>query len=270
LGRNSVLQLCCAALLATRGPDALTVRLQPRTNEAFDAYVRSTGERFERRLRQGLFLWVDESAERKRQVLNGKILAEPLVGRGDIAVPDGLIHDWIGAAFIPGVTLSKTLAMVEDYDHHAEAYKPEVLASRLISRHDDDFHISMRLLKKQILTVVLDTEHEVQYRKVDDERWYSRSRTLRIAEVLDPGTNTERLLPPGVGHGFLWRLNSYWKFAERDGGVYIECEPISLTRDVPTGLGWIINPIIRSFPRDSLINSLRKTRAAVQQAPGSH
>lgn len=265
MGRHRVLELCCVALFATAGPDALTVRLQPSTNDAFEAYLRAAGQRFDRRLHVGPFLWVDESAERKRQVLAGKIVAEPLVGRGDVAVPDGLIHDWIGAAFIPGATLTKTLAFVEDYDHHAQVYKPEVLASRLLSRHEDDFRIHMRLLKKQIVTVVLDTEHEVQYRKVDNRRWYSRSRTLRIVEVQDPGTSRERLLPPGVGHGFLWRLDSFWKFAERDGGVYIECEPISLTRDVPSGLGWIINPIIRSFPKDSVTNSLRKTRAALQQ-----
>ena len=38
---------------------------------------------------------------------------------------------------------------------------------------------------------------------------------------------------------------------------------ISLSRDVPTGLGWIINPIIRSLPRESLSNTLRETRQAL-------
>jgi hypothetical protein len=75
-----------------------------------------------------------------------------------------------------------------------------------------------------------------------------------------------RELPPGQDHGFLWRLNSYWRFEERDGGVYVECEAISLTRNVPLGLGWLVNPIIRSLPRESLANTLWATREAVQGA----
>lgn len=241
----------------------MTVQLQPRTVAAFDEYMRGADARFQRQLKEGPFLWVDASPERKRQVLSGKTLAAPQSERGDKDVPDGLIHDWIGAAFVPGTTLKKTLAMMQDYNHHVEIYKPELMRSRLISREDDRFHIYQRLLKKQILTVVLDAEHEVQYRKVTDDRWYSRSHATRIAEVQNPGENSEHLLPPGNDHGFLWRLDTYWRFAERDGGVYIECEAISLTRDVPAGLGWIINPIIRSLPKESMVNTLTKTRAAL-------
>jgi hypothetical protein len=61
----------------------------------------------------------------------------------------------------------------------------------------------------------------------------------------------------------LWKLNSYWRFEERDGGTWLECEAISLTRDVPTGLGWIVLPIIRDLPKQSLENTLRSTRAAL-------
>lgn len=258
-----MLPVCCAALFAPLAADVMTVQLQPGTVEAFDAYMRGADERFQRQLREGPFLWVDASPERKRQVLSGKVIAEAYNGRGEIPVPDGLIHDWIGAAFVPGTTIAKTLAMVQDYNHHAEIYKPEQLASRLISRHGEDFHIYMRLLKRQILTVVLDTEHDVHYTKVNETEWYSRSRTTRIAEVENPGEPNEHAMAPGTGHGFLWRLDTYWRFAERDGGVYIECEAISLTRDVPTGLGWIINPIIRSLPRESMVNTLRQTKAAL-------
>jgi hypothetical protein len=224
--------------------------------------MRAADARFDKELRDGPFLWVDASPDRKKQVLAGKILAERVSGP-DATVPDGLIHDWIGAAFIPGTTVAQTIRMVEDYDHHKDIYKPEVMRSKLISRDGDDFKVYLRLLKKQILTVVLDTDHDVHYARLDDTHWYSRSRSTRIAEVVNPGSPNEHLLPPGNDHGFLWRLNSYWRFAERDGGVYIECEAISLTRDVPTGLGWLINPIIKSLPKDSLTNTLRETRQAL-------
>jgi hypothetical protein len=258
-----MLQGCCAVVLAAFVPDVMTVQLQPRTVAAFDDYMRVADARFNRQLKDGPFLWVDASPDRKRQVLAGKVIAQPQGGRGDRDVPDGLIHDWIGAAFIPGTTIAKTLLLVEDYNHHAELYKPELLRSRLVSREDDTFHIDQRILKKQIVTVVLDVEHEVHYTKVDDNRWYSQSRATRISEVQNPDEKDEHLLPPGNDHGFLWRLDTYWRFAEGDGGVYIECEAISLTRDVPTGLGWIINPIIRSLPKESMVNTLTKTKAAL-------
>jgi hypothetical protein len=267
LFRLAVFPICLTVLTAAAMPDVMTVQLQPRTVEAFDAYKRAADTRFEQQLKDGPFLWVDAVPDRKRQVLSGKILAEPQGGQGDRDVPDGLIHDWTGAVFIPGTTLAKTLAFVEDYDRHAEVYKPELLRSRLVSREDNTFHIYQRLLKKQILTVVLDAEHEVQYTKIADDRWYSRSHTTRIAEVQNPGAKDERSLPPGRDHGFLWRLDTYWKFAERDGGVYVECEAISLTRDVPTGLGWIVNPIVRSLPRESLTNTMRETKAALSSKP---
>ena len=179
---------------------------------------------------------------------------------------DGLVHDWSGCVFIPGATLERTLALVQDYDHHKDVYRPEVIDSKLLSRNGGDFRIYLRLLKKKVITVVLSTEHEVHYTKVDATRVNSRSYTTKIAEVEDAGKPGERELPPGKGHGFLWRLHSYWRFEERDGGLYLECQAVSLTRDVPTGLGWMIEPIIRNVPKESLTNTLRATRDALVKA----
>lgn len=177
-------------------------------------------------------------------------------------VPDGLIHDWVGAVFIPGTTLEKTLALVQDYDSHKNIYA-EVIDSKLLHRDGNEFKVYLRLRKKKVLTVVMNTEHDVRYYPVDPTRWRSRSYSTRIAEVANPGEPNEHELPPGTGQGFLWRLYSYWRFQERDGGVYVECEAISLTRDVPTGLGWLVVPIIRNLPRESLVNTLGATRAAL-------
>jgi len=174
------------------------------------------------------------------------------------------VHDWVGSVFLPGATLERTLAMGRDYDHHKDVYKPEVIDSRVISHTGNDFHIYLRLLKKKVITVVLNSEHEVKYTPLDKTRWRSVSRTTKIAEVEKAGKPEEREKPPGTGEGFLWRLNSYWRFEERDGGTWLECEAISLTRDVPIGLGWIVEPIIRDLPKESLANTLRSTRAALR------
>jgi hypothetical protein len=247
-------------------PDGIKVELKPATVEAFDAYVLSAEVRFDKEVRSDRFLWVDRAPLRRQQVRAGKLLAEPFDGKGDIRISAGLIHHWVGAVFLPGVTLDRTLALLEDYDNDKRTYKPEVVDSKLLSRKGDDYSVYLRLLKKQVLTVVLNSEYRVHYTRVDDTRQYSKSFSTRIAELESPGEPGEREMPVGNDHGFLWRLDSFWRFEERDGGVYLECEAISLTRDVPIGLGWLINPIIRTLPRESLMSTLRETRQAL--APG--
>jgi hypothetical protein len=57
----------------------------------------------------------------------------------------------------------------------------------------------------------------------------------------------------------LWRLNTYWRLLERDGGTYLQCESISLSRGIPTGLGWLVGPFVTSIPRESLAFTLETT-----------
>ena len=171
----------------------------------------------------------------------------------------------MGCAFIPGATLAQTLAQVQNYDRHKDIYKPEVIDSRLISHSGNDYKIYLRLLKKKVITVVLNTEHSVRYFPISPTRARSYSYTTRISEVENAGKADEREQPPGTGHGFLWRLDSFWRFEERDGGVYIECQAVSLTRDVPAGLGWLIEPIIRNLPRESLASTLKATRSVLEK-----
>ena len=256
--------LVVPVLLFAGLPEATKVDLKPETVQAYDRYVRSAEARIDARRGSPAFLWTDSTPVQQAHVRAGDVLAEPWSGDGDVEIPDGLIHDWIGAVFIPGVTLEKTLRLVEDYNSHKRIYKPEVIDSRILTENGNDFQVYMRLLKKKVVTVVLDTRHQVRYTPLSPTRCSSRSYSTRIAEVENPGTPKERELPPGHDHGFLWRLNSYWRFEERDGGVYVECEAISLTRAVPTGLGWLINPVIRALPRESLANTLRATRDALK------
>jgi hypothetical protein len=243
---------------------AKPTRLKPPTLRAFEAYIREAEAEMKRTLAgSGSFLWCEGSSQRAQQIRAGQIVAQFVSGKGPVKAPNGLIHDWIGAAFLPGTSVQETLALIQNYDNHKNIYKPEVIDSKLISRHQNDFQIYLRLLKKKIMTVVLDTDHDVHYRAVDPARWTCRSCTTRIAEVENAGTPKEIVVPPDTGYGFLWRLNSYWRFQERDGGVYLECRAISLTRNVPLGLGWIIEPIIQKLPKESLIKTIECTRVAL-------
>ena len=267
-----------AILLALQLPAApsgevTNVELKPATVQAFNRYVQLTEARISGEVSAPeKFLYVDGlPPERRSQALAALQRGEVVYGaasnhgpfRSDYRGAGGLIHHWLGVVFVPGATLQQTLALMEDYNHHQDIYRPEVVRSRLLSRQDNDFKIFYRLRKKKVITVTLDTNHDVHYFPVDSKRWYSRSYSTRIAEVVDADTPHEREKPAGHDAGFLWRINSYWKFEEKDGGMYIECESISLTRDIPRGLGWLIKPFITGIPKDSLQMTMGSTRAAL-------
>jgi len=240
------------------------IELKPETSLAYEMHLASVDSAVERiRGEDRQFLWADAWPERLAQLRNGTTIAELYSGKRPIPVPDGLIHDWIGALCIPGVTIEKTLAVVQDYDNHKNTYQPEVIGSKLIGRQENDFQIYLRLRKKKIITVILDTYRDVRYLSINSKRWVCHSRTTRISEVEDAGKSTERIRPPDNGYGFLWRLSSYWRFEERDDNTFVECRAVSLTRDVPKALAWIIEPIILKLPRESLRATLESTRRAL-------
>lgn len=237
------------------------------TTAAFDHYIAgSEGRILQQRSSAASFLSVDQLPTSQRSETISRLHRGEIViqNRAELPeIPDGLIHDWTGTVFIPNATVAQVLDLVRDYDHLTRYYSPDVMQSHLISHHDDDFHIFMRLHKKKIVTVILDTEYEVHYAALDPAHQYSLSRSTRVSEIADPGTPNEHPVPAGHDHGFMWRLNSYWAFEQVGDGVLLECEAISLTRDVPTGLGWLIGPFIQSIPRESLRFTLNATRAAL-------
>ncbi|MCW5968150.1 MAG: hypothetical protein KIT57_06525 [Blastocatellales bacterium] len=259
--------ILAALLLGMGGSDGVFVGdLKPNTVAAFDRYAGARESQIGGEIRDaGRFLWVDHLPEAARQKAYADMRAGGIVidqgKRTD--VPDGLVHHWTGAGFIPGATLQQTLALIQDYDNHARHYHPDVIASKLIARNANNFRINLRFRKTKVITVVLDTVHEVTYTQLDSSRVASSAHTTRISEVEDAGTPEEKLLPPGRDSGFLWKMNTYWRFAERDGGTYVQCETISLTRSVPFGLGWIVNRFVNSVPQEGLTFTLERTRARV-------
>jgi len=254
-------------------PEVLSVELRPPTVEAFERYVKATEVRIEKELsRSENFLYVDGLPEPRRaqvraMLQRGEILMEPLKTRDasgrEMKAPDALIHHWIGAVFIPGASLRQTLDLVQDYDRHQEIYKPEVIRSRLLQRNGNDFKVYYRWRKKKVITVTLNSDHDLHYFPVDATHCHSRSYSTRIAEVADADKPSEHEKPVGNDGGFLWRIDSYWRFVERDGGVYVECESISLTRDIPALLKWLIGPFVTGIPRESLQMTMGSTRSAL-------
>ncbi len=252
----------CVGLMAV---PAAAADLEPRTVAAFDRYVAAT-EAEAAAARQ--FLAIDALAAAERRAALARLRRGELVverpqttpGGTPIEIPSGLVHHWRGTAFIPDATVAQAVALLQDYDRHAEIYRPNVARSRTLSKDGDVYRVYLRFFMKKGITVVVNSEHEARFSSSAPDRAQSRIHSLRIAEVEDPDTPREREMPVGRDGGYLWRLNTYWRFLERDGGTYIQCEAISLTRAIPFGLGWLVEPFVTSIPRESLSFTLETTR----------
>jgi hypothetical protein len=269
--RLMVLLVSLCLFCAVPGRSVAT-QLKPETRAAFARYVHLTDKRNGEELKNAkLFLWIDTlpDNERKRAydlLASGGVDIAPLetldAGK-KIPCPGGMIHHWIGTVFIPGATLDSVLRVLQDYNHHEKYYRPDVERSRIEARDGDHFRVFLRFRRKKIVTVVLDTLHDIQYYGDAPDRAHSRSSAVRIAQVNNAGESDEREKPPGDDDGFLWGMETWWRMQEKNGGVYVQSEVVSLTRDIPTGLGWLIGPFVTSIPRESLTFTLLATRRAV-------
>ena len=271
LCRNVFAVLLCLLGLRAGGSAA---ELKPATTAAFDSYVAATQARFANELRPGgTFLYVDGlPADTKKssyeQLKQGEILVERLETKAPgvrAAVPDGIVHHWVGLVFVPGVTLASTLPVVQDYNQRAELYKPDVIASRVLRHEGGDFKIFLRLYQKRFTTVVFNSEYDIHWGQADAGRIYSNNISTRIAEVKNADQPEGEENPVGSGRGYLWRHNTYWRFEEKDGGVYVQCEVLSLTRNIPLGLGWLLRPLASSIPKQSMNRALGRTRQVILQ-----
>jgi hypothetical protein len=239
--------------------------LHPATITAFNRYVTLTEA-------QGASptpaLWIDTLSPTRQPGVQSRLRAGTAVierlrtsdNGVDIDVPDGLIHHWVGTVFIPGRSADDALKLLQDFNRHADLYAPAVQRSRVLSRQGDDFTVFLRFYQKKGITVVVNSDHEARFVRVAPGQVRSRIISTRIQEVEDAGGPDEREKPVGRDGGYLWRLNTYWRFVERAGGVYVQCESVTLTRDIPFGLNWLIGPFVTSIPRESLAFTLDTTR----------
>ena len=233
------------------------VQLAPRTDRQFTTYQQTAEAKMD---------W-----QAHLSPAPGEVLIAAGAGTAVSGVEGGMIHDWRAATIVPGGSVAQALAVLQDYANYKNIYASEIADSKLLSHEGNTYRAYLRLIKKKVLTVVLDSEYEVEYRPLGNgrespNRWAILSRSTRFSEV----SNGEEL-PPGTGHGFLWRLNSYWLIEPRDGGVYLECRSISLSRDIPLVFEWIIKPMVTSVPRESLRGLMNATAHALadQHAPVS-
>ncbi len=258
--------MACMVLAAA---DAAAAELKPQTVRAFDRYVALTEERMRAEVEgRSPFLWLDRlDAPERDDVLarlrSGEVVIERIRtrdGRDEVDIPSGMVHHWIGTVLIPGVTLDRTIAMVQDYDRYPEVYAPDVQAAEVRVREGNRFEVYLRLYTKKVMTWVAETEHAVEFLPVGDDRMHVPSRSTRILEIEHPDTPRERTKPEGNDRGFAWRLNNYCSFEERDEGTLMQCESITLTRGIPFLLGVVVRPFVTGVPREKLTLALEAAR----------
>lgn len=264
-------------LVAMFAPVANAAELQPRTTDAWIIYVEATEKRIREELASdGGFLVQDfdpNGAAVRSELVDGAIYITEMTSRGDdgskIQVPGGAIHHWRGGIFIPGLSLNDVLHGVQS-PLRQEDLQEDVLESRVLERTPDQVKVFLKLRRKKFVTVHYNTEHVMQHVRHEPARASSRSVATKIAELDQVGMPNESEKPIGNDSGFLWRLNSYWRYEEVPGGVIVECESISLSRGVPSVVRWLVAPMIRSAARESMertLTSMRGRLLAAVEAP---
>ena len=195
------------------------------------------------------------------RLLKGELIIEKLTPEKEAELPGAMLHDWRGTAFIRGATVADFERLMKDYEAYPQIFSPQVMEAKILKKEEGGdphhFTVLMRVRQHHVITVVLDTTYDVNFGQLDAQHVYSISRSTHISEISSAGTAKEHALSGGEEHGFLWHLNTYWSCEQRDGGIYVQIESVSLTRSIPTGLGWVIRPFVESVPRESLEFTLR-------------
>lgn len=243
--------------------------LNPKAVEAWNRYVGLTEARIEQELQSPAGFLVQDfqpperAAKDRAAALSGEVIVAQMETKdlnGDsIHVPDGMIHHWRGTVFIPNVSLAEIISRVRNPGIN-EHKQEDVLESRVLARDEDSMRIYLKLVRSKIVTVTYNTEHLVHYRRHGEHRVSSHSTATRIAELENANTVEEKEKPIGVDHGFLWRLDSYWRYEQVNGGVLVECESVSLSRTIPSFIKPLVMPIVKSVARESMERTLDAMR----------
>ena len=218
---------------------------KPQTQHDFDCYVRAAEARME--ARKAFVLADADGALNTQLVRDRSVQTMAANGSNPHKIPGGQLYDWIGAVFIPGTSMEKLIRMLQDYDHRP-AYFPETIgSSKLLCRTGEErFGYAMRLKEP----AVIDVESDVSWERVDPHRWRCRSYSTKVTEV-------------GKDHGYLRQLDSYWRFAEAGGGVYVESETITLSDEFGAFTRALGSALMGINPEKSLKHSLAAMRDSV-------
>jgi hypothetical protein len=266
--KRRFLTLVRAGLLLFAAPHPLLGQPTPAAVAAFDAYSQGVELRLARQHQSRNAFLASASSNPTSESIRlrrGELIIEQLTPSTAAEISGSLLHHWRGTAFVPGAKAADFERLMQNFQAYPQHFSPQVLQARLIAQNGDRMQGWMRVRQQHVITVVMDTTYNITYGRSDKQHGYSASRSTRIAEIDSLGTSSERALNANEEHGFLWRLNTYWSYEEKDSGLYLQIEAVSLTRSIPHGLGWVVRPYVESVPRDSLEFTLRSTCNALRK-----
>jgi putative flippase GtrA len=255
-----------AAALVFIMPPSADAGQEPQTTQGWNAYQATLDSRYEAANATSTGFIHDRSASKnwRERIRRDGVL---ITSVDPPSIPGGKIHHWVGAVWVPGLTVQQVIDRLESGAGTESRSYEDVLASKLLERDGDRLRVFMKLQRHAIITVTYNTEHLVEYRRLGPSRASMRSVATRIAELEHADEPDAREKPPGRDSGFLWRLVAYWRYEEADGGVLVECESVSLSRPVPFVLRPIASPIVDRIARESLERTLTSLRRSLSNGP---
>jgi len=262
------MSVICGLLLLMGAPRLLMGEPTPAAVSAFNSYSKALESRLAQQHRSpNTFLAppATDPEDVKMRLRKGELIIEKLTPSTEPNFSGALLHHWRGTAFAPGAKAADFERLVRDFNSYPQHFSPQVLQAKVLTPGGDRMQAWMRVRQPHVITVVMDTTYDITFGQLDGRHGYSVSESTRIAEIEAEGTGAERTLSANEEHGFLWRLNTYWSYAEQDGGLYLQIEAVSLTRSIPRGVGWAVQPYVESIPRESLEFTLRSACNALRR-----
>jgi hypothetical protein len=255
-----------AILLVLLAPaPSYAIDLKPETVQAWDDYTHAAQMRTQERASgQRPFLWSDEKEDLAPRLRGGEIWTEAVGERSPHPIPHGLIHDWIGAAFVPKAKLESVIEVLDDYQHYKDFYRSMIAKASVIGQTPDDEKVTVLMVHKAYgVTAAVETDDDVHFKRLDVDRACSSTISSHVREMADYGKPTEHAFPEGQGPGYVWRTYFVTRLQQRDDGVYVEMEMMGLSRSIPLAFRWLVQPLAERLPRDILLETLKDTREAV-------
>lgn len=245
------------------------VDLEPETVAAYEKYIAGVTRDFTLTHQDGGAQPTEWTSPQVRARLRaGEVVARPGRDDGILDVPDGLVHHWRAAIFIPETTLARVLAVVQDYGSYAAVYDWVIDATTLRQAREperDRFWALLRIKRSAgVVSSTVDLWTAIEYRQARPDLVTAVSNADCVRQVEEAGERNERRLPIGTGKGYLWRADTFTSYLERDGGVYVDLQTLGLSRGYPPLLGWMIEPIARRLGRGSAADGLERLRAVVK------
>lgn len=251
--------------LALCSTDGGAATLKPETVTAWEHYIAAVDASAKTAVtNEGSFLWIDKEPSRLADVKHGKVVVSQIRRGNGPAIPNGLIHDWLGALFVPDASIAGVFAVTRNYEKYPAWYGPTITRGSLRERSGNTDHFTIHYVRRVLfVTAVMDADYDTQYVEVNANRWYSIGRSTRMQEMDQDDRPGQKKTATNDGSGYLWRAYTLTRYEQRDNGVYIEQESIGLSRPIPSSLRWMVEPVVKRLAKDLLATSLEQTREAI-------